>query len=427
MAQHAATDALLRFIEASPTPFHAVAALEADLLGLGAAPFPDDAETSAAPESLHYLVRGGGSLLAFRLPSRPSPSTWRFQILTAHTDSPCLKLKPLPADSGQGYRQWGVEIYGGVLLNSWLDRDLGVSGRIMRLDKPQDAPLLVRLPTPPLRIPQLAIHLDRQVNEQGLVLNPQRHMVPITGLEGNASALQDLIESAGGAPIKDLAWDLFLHDMSKPCYGGVNQEFIYAPRLDNLAMCHAAFSAFAAAPAHAEAVQAIALFDHEEIGSGSARGAESPLLAHTLERLTSAMGLNRSAYLAALPRSFLLSADMAHALHPNYPERHEPAHYPLMNRGPVLKQNAAQRYAGDAVTTARFLAACRRLGITAQHFINRADMGCGSTLGPILAAGTGMPTVDVGNAMLSMHSCREMAGADDPAIMTAVMREILIA
>lgn len=392
----------------------------------------DGAWAFKAGEAVH-LIRGGGSLLAFRLPknlpssevgSAPASQSLRFHILGAHTDSPALKLKPRPADSFQGYRQWGVEIYGGVLLNSWLDRDLGIAGRIADAENPQAEPILVDWRTPAVRVPQLAIHLDRQVNEQGLVLNPQRHMVPVLG-QSQGPSLESRIADAVGKPFETLTFDLYLHDTSPPSYGGMGDEFIYAPRLDNLGMSHAALAAFMEAPPAENAVQVIALFDHEEVGSGSARGAESPLLAHTLERIAIALGVSREDYLAALPQSFLLSADMAHALHPNYPEKHEPAHFPLMNRGPVLKQNASQRYASDAVTAALFHAACRHAGVTPQVFINRADLGCGTTIGPVLASGTGIPTVDVGNAMLSMHSCREMAGADDHPAMVAVMQAVL--
>jgi aspartyl aminopeptidase len=433
MARHSLTDALLAYIAASPTPYHAVAEAARQLQAKGSRLIREDESwVFQAGEAVH-LVRGGGSLLAFRMPKNlpaagldaaTSAKALRFHIVGAHTDSPGLKLKPRPSESLQGYRQWGVEIYGGVLLNSWLDRDLGIAGRIVDTANPEAEPLLVDWRSPAVRVPQLAIHLDRQVNEQGLLLNPQRHMLPILGQNGGPS-LESRLEAATGKPFASLAFDLYLHDTSPPSYGGLGDEFIYAPRLDNLGMSHAALAAFLAAPAADHAVEVIALFDHEEVGSGSSRGAESPLLAHVLERIAIALGLSREAYLAALPRSFLLSADMAHALHPNYPEKHEPAHFPLMNRGPVLKQNASQRYATDATTAATFMASCRNAGVTQQVFINRADLGCGTTIGPVLASGTGIPTVDVGNAMLSMHSCREMAGADDHPAMVAVMQAAL--
>jgi aspartyl aminopeptidase len=424
LARNAHADALLTFLAESPTSFHAAAQCALQLHASGAKELRDEQPWQLQTGEAAYLLRGGGTLLAFRAPKRIDSKNLRFHLVGAHTDSPGLKLKPRPVENSQGYRQWGVEIYGGVLFNSWLDRDLGIAGRLVHCDQPEAPPLLVRLNAGPIRIPQLAIHLDRQVNEQGLVLNPQRHLIPVLGQVGGGS-LESLIESKANAPFNTLAFDLFLYDQCPPTYGGLNQEFIYSARLDNLAMTHAALLAFLAAEADDHAVQVIALFDHEEVGSGSARGADSTLLLHALERIALGLGLDRDAFLATLPRSFLLSADMAHALHPNYPEKHEPAHFPLMNRGPVLKQNASQRYASDATTAARFLAAGRRAGIPIQHFINRADLGCGSTIGPILAAGTGIPTVDAGNAMLSMHSCREMCGADDHGDMVTIMREIL--
>jgi aspartyl aminopeptidase len=424
MARNRHTDALLQFIAASPTPFHAVAEAKRQFKAIGAVEFAEGDAWAIPPGGTAYVIRGGGSILALRFPKVWSPARLKFRLVGAHTDSPCLKLKPKAGDSLQGYRQWGVEVYGGVLWNSWLDRDLGISGRIVRLSDPQAEPILVHWPEPVVRIPQLAIHLERAVNDQGLVLNPQRHLVPILGqsfgLDSGAS-LEKRIEAAAGCAFSDLTFDLFLHDAVPPCYGGLGDEFIHAPRLDNLGMSHAALAAFIDATSVEDTVQVAALFDHEEIGSGSARGAESPFLAQTLERIALGLGLSREAYLASLSRSALLSADMAHALHPNYPEKHEPAHFPLMNRGPVLKQNASQRYATDATTAALFMAACRHAKVPWQTFINRADLGCGTTIGPIIASGTGIPTVDVGNAMLSMHSCREMAGADDPASMVAAM------
>lgn len=425
MARNAHADALLRFLAASPTSFHAVANAADALRQAGVRELQDSDAWQLAPGESAFLIRGGGSLLAFRAPSRPEAKTLKIRALGAHTDSPCLKLKPRPAESLQGYRQWGVEIYGGVLLNSWLDRDLGIAGRVVRTDVADAEPLLITLDHAPLRIPQLAIHLDRQVNEQGLVLNAQRHMLPVLGLAGGPS-LEGLLEGEVGLPFSSLVFDLYLYDTSLPCYGGLGDEFIFSGRLDNLAMSHAALAAFLDAEAHEANLQVVALFDHEEVGSGSARGADSPLLAQALERVLAGLGIDRNAYLGLLPRGLLLSADMAHALHPNYPEKHEPAHFPLLNRGPVLKQNASQRYASDATTAAAFLSACQRAGVPAQHFINRADLGCGTTIGPLLASATGLPTVDAGNPMLSMHSCREMAGADDHGAMVAVMREILM-
>jgi aspartyl aminopeptidase len=323
--------------------------------------------------------------------------------------------------SMQDYRQWGVEVYGGVLNNSWLDRDLGIAGRVFTPGKKE--PSLVRFESHPVRIPQLAIHLDRTVNESGLILNAQRHLVPLLSQGGNSS-LEALLEHATGAPFNDLTFELCLYDVQAAAYGGLDEAFVYSGRLDNLAMCHAALSAFIKSPVSADCVQVMVLFDHEEIGSVSSQGAKSNFLASVLERTALSLGLDREAWLRLLPQSFLVSADMAHALHPNYPERHDGEHFPLPNRGPVLKANANQRYATDAGSAARFHAWARRANIPVQNFINRSDLACGSTVGPGLSADLGVPALDVGSAMLSMHSAREMCGADDPVMMEKLMTEI---
>ncbi len=418
-------DSLLSFLNASPTPWHAAAEVARLLDTTGATRLREDEPWALRPGQTAYVVRGGASIAALRVPDSFSVRTPRpFHIVAAHTDSPCLRLKPRPLPAPGGYRQWGVEVYGGILNNSWLDRDLGIAGRV-HAPGMRDA-ALIRFEDGPVRIPQLAIHLDRNVNETGPLLNPQRHLVPVLGQDGERS-LEARLEQAAGAPFTDLTFDLCLYDVQPAAYGGLHDEFLYAGRLDNLAMCHAALSVFVAAfvdaPPAGEAIQVMVLFDHEEVGSVSAQGAKSNFLASVLERAALALGLDREAWLRLLPQSFLVSADMAHALHPNYPERHDGEHFPLPNRGPVLKANANQRYATDAVSAARFRQWARRAGVPVQNFINRADLACGSTVGPGLSADLGIPAVDAGNAMLSMHSAREMGGADDPAMMEALMRE----
>lgn len=443
-------DDLIAFLNASPTPWHAVAEAARRLDAAGALRLREDdpwSPDALRPGTLAYVIRGGGSLAAFRVPGIPdeasaAPRAARpmpFRIVAAHTDSPGLRLKPRPRPNAHGYRQWGVEAYGGILNNSWLDRDLALAGRAFRAtgDGAASEPALVRFDAHPVRIPQLAIHLDRGVND-GLTLNPERHLVPILGLDASPeSSLEALLEQATGAPFPDLAFDLCLVDAQPAAYGGLDDAFIHSGRLDNLAMCHAALAALLGAheaigkreekgkeKGAATAVVPVAvLFDHEEVGSVSGHGAASNFLAAVLERLAFARGLDREAWLRALPQSFLISADMAHALHPNYPERHDGLHFPLPNRGPVLKANANLRYATDAGSAARFRGWAARAGVPVQDFVNRADLACGSTVGPGLSAALGIPAVDAGNAMLSMHSARELCGADDPALMTAVMRE----
>lgn len=423
MPRNAHADALIAFLNASPTPFHAVTAAAERLASLGAMPWDEKEPWTLAPGQTAYVTRNGSSLVAVRAPrslARP-----RFRIAAAHTDSPGLKLKPRPPESAGNYRQWGVEVYGGALFNSWLDRDLGVAGRVSRLRNGAVASLLVRSEDRPFRIPQLAIHLDRGVNESGLILNAQRHLVPVLGLADGESgrSLEGWLEEAAGAPFRDLSFELHLYDTSPACYGGWDDEFVYSGRLDNLAMSHAILEAFLSEAADGEAVQVAALFDHEEVGSTSAQGAISNLLESVLERTLSALGLDRAELPPALARSHLVSADMAHALHPNYPEKHEPFHFPLLGRGPVIKGNASQRYATNSETAALFRALCARAGSPVQDFVNRADLACGTTIGPHVAAALGIPTVDVGNPMLSMHSAREMCGSADHGLMIRVLRE----
>jgi aspartyl aminopeptidase len=427
VAQNADADALIAFLNASPTPFHAVEAAAARLRAAGATGIDEKEGWTLKAGQTVFLTRNGSSLLAFRMPANPASPRIRFRIVAAHTDSPCLKLKPNAPDASANWAQWGVEVYGGVLFNSWLDRDLGVAGRISRMaDDGTVASRLVRMDGKSLRIPQLAIHLDRGVNESGLILNAQRHLVPVTGLaDPSGRSFEGWLAEAAGAPLGSFSFELLLFDRTPASYGGMDDEFVFSGRLDNLAMSHAALDAFCAGKPAEDAVQCIALFDNEEVGSLSAQGAVSNLLSASLERVLLALGRTRDESLAALARSHLVSADMAHAIHPNYPEKHEPFHYPLMNQGPVIKGNANQRYATNAETAALFRGLCRRVGVPVQDFVNRTDLACGTTIGPHVAAALGIPTVDVGNPMLSMHSAREMAGSADHGLMIRVMHEFL--
>jgi aspartyl aminopeptidase len=438
LSRNASADALIGFLNASPTPFHAVETATNRLIALGAVRLDEKEPWALKPGQTAFVVRNGSSIVALRAPndvSRP-----KFRIVAAHTDSPCLKLKPRPPDPSANYRQWGVEVYGGVLYNSWLDRDLGVAGRVSLMEGGAVKSVLVRTEDRPFRIPQLAIHLDRGVNDSGLVLNAQRHLQPVLGLVdpsppgigailGHARSdrsLEGWLEETVGAPFSALDFELHLYDTSLSGYGGLNDEFIYSGRLDNLAMSHAALEAFCLENGGAAAngtIQIAALFDNEEVGSTSAQGANSNLISSVLERALLALGGSREGALAALARSHLISADMAHAIHPNYPEKHEPYHYPLLNRGPVIKGNANMRYATNGETAALFRGLCDRAGVPAQDFINRADLACGTTIGPHVAAALGMPTVDVGNPMLSMHSAREMCGSEDHGMMIRAFRE----
>ncbi|MBW2267642.1 MAG: M18 family aminopeptidase [Deltaproteobacteria bacterium] len=418
---------LLSFIDRSPTPYHAVAEAvrRLEVAGWSAASEADVWELS--PGDRRYVVRGEGSLVAFEVGSA-APAETGFRIVGAHTDSPNLRLKPRPDLAPHGYRQLGVEPYGSALLHTWLDRDLSVAGRVTFREGDAARTVLLDFGRPLLRVPNLAIHLNRGIRQEGLKLNPQQHLVPVTGLE-DAPPFAELVVSelrAQGVanPESDalLGFDLMAYDVQPPAVIGVRGEFITAPRIDNLASCHAGLSALIDAPASPSASRVVVLYDHEEVGSRSAQGAAGPLLADLLERIVdSTKGGEMQALHRALASSCLVSADMAHAIHPNYADKHEPQHRPVVGGGPVLKSNVNQAYASDARTGGLFELLCHRVGVTPQHFVSRSDLACGSTIGPISAARVGVPTVDVGNPMLSMHSCREMAGTADVQPMIDVL------
>lgn len=422
-------DDLLRFIDLSPTPYHAVLETCNRLEAAGFERLDESEAWSLAPGGRHYVVRAESSLAAFEVGTEP-PAQAGFRVLGAHTDSPNLRIKPVPDLLSHGYRQLAVEPYGGVLLHTWLDRDLSLAGRVTFREDGRIATRLVRLREPLLRVPSLAIHLYRELSEQGLKLNAQQHLVPILGL-ADAPGLLDLLctemASAGAsrpAPEDVLAWDLMAYDLQPSTRSGAEGEFIHAPRLDNLASSHAGLSALidAGRTDPAPWTRLVVLYDHEEVGSRSAQGAGGPFLLETLERIATTTGPAGSQAVArAIARSRLISADMAHAVHPNYADRHEPGHRPLVGGGPVIKTNVNQSYATDAETAGHFADLCRRVDVTYQQFVTRSDFGCGSTIGPISAARVGIRTVDVGNPMLSMHSCRELAGSADVEPMIRVL------
>lgn len=420
---------LLSFIDRSPTPFHAVAQARRRLEEDGYQELLESDPWSLEPGERRYLVRGGGSLVAFHVGSA-SPAHSGFRIVGAHTDSPNLRLKPIADVRRHGYFQFGVEPYGGVLLHTWLDRDLSLAGRVSLSGDSGPRQILLDFGRPLLRVPNLAIHLQRELHSDGLKLDPQTHSLPISGLEDTP----DLAELVTGelraqglaevAPSELLAIELMTYDVQPACVGGARGEFVFAPRLDNLASCHAALRALGRAGRQPESpcTRVVVFYDHEEVGSRSARGASGSLLVDSLERIVSGFkGGEPQGLPRALAHSLLVSADMAHAVHPNYSDRHDPNHRPVLGGGPVVKINANQSYASDAETAGIFRALCSEVGVEAQDFVSRSDLPCGSTIGPISAARLGIRTVDVGNPMLSMHSCREMAGCADVEPMIAVM------
>lgn len=415
---------LLAFLGDSPTPFHAVESATARLAKAGFMPLAESDDWGNLSPGRYFFAHGGSSLLAFVLPE--THRIGGFRIVGAHTDSPNLRLKPNAEYKKEGYAQLGVEVYGGVLLNSWLDRDLSLAGRVFVRDGGRIRPRLVRFRRPMLRIPQLAIHLDRDVNDKGLQLNKQEHLAPVFGLasDGAKDLLARVAEELEVAADQIAGSDLMLYDVVPPTLGGRDEELVFSGRLDNLAMCHAAVHAVVEAAPHAastDLVPVAALFDHEEVGSESAYGAHSGFLPRALERIVLGRRGTREDYHRALAGSLCVSADMAHAVHPNYEGRHEARHKPVLNGGPVVKVNSQQRYATSGATAAMFRDLCARAEVPVQHYAHRTDMPCGSTIGPIASTLLGIRTVDVGNPMLSMHSIRELGGAKDPGMMTKVL------
>ena len=420
-------DDLFAFLFASPTPYHAVLCATSRLEQAGFRPLAERDAWSDLGAGRYYVENEGSALVAFVVPEAPVQG---FRIIGAHTDSPNLRLKPKAEYVKEGYRQLGVEVYGGALLNSWLDRDLALAGRAVLRGSSGFETRLVRLERPRLRVPQLAIHLDRDVTDKGLLLNKQEHLAPVLGLESAGEAeLRVLVADALGATLADvLHLDLMLFDTLPPAKGGAHDERLFSARLDNLASCHASLHALITAAHDAEAgglAPVVALFDHEEVGSQSVTGAESHFLPRVLERISRRGGRSYDDHARTLASSLCLSADMAHAVHPNYESRHEPRHKPRLNGGPVLKVNAQQRYATSARTATIVEELCRKNDIPLQHYVNRTDLPCGSTIGPITSTLLGVPTADVGNPMLSMHSCREMAGTEDPSSMERLLRAFL--
>ncbi|MDR7158562.1 M18 family aminopeptidase [Arthrobacter sp. BE255] len=411
------------YVSASPSSFHAVheAARRLDEAGFTGL---DELEPWEGGAGSFYIVRDG-ALIAWVVPEGAGPATG-FNILGAHTDSPSFKLKPKPTTGAHGWLQAGVEVYGGPLLNSWLDRELQLAGRLVMLDGTQH----LTATGPMLRFPQLAIHLDRAVND-GLTLDKQRHMNPVWGLgnPGDVDLLAVLASHVPGSASVDPAriggYDVVIADTQPPAVFGAHGEFFASARLDNLSATHAGLAALIAhgsssGGAAGAPIAVLAAFDHEEIGSNSRSGACGPILEDVLVRISDGLGATVSQRRQALAASFCVSADAGHAVHPNYSERHDPANHPVLNGGPLLKINANQRYATDANGAAFWARLCGEAKVPYQEFVSNNVMPCGSTIGPLTATRLGIRTVDVGVPLLSMHSARELCGVEDPQRLAAV-------
>ncbi|MGV9857913.1 M18 family aminopeptidase [Gordonia sp. NPDC003425] len=429
IATTATAGGLGRFIDKSPSPFHVCATVATELEDAGFRRLLEEDDWSSeehlAPNFLaqdssrrFYVIRGG-SIIAWDQGDGDA-----FRIVGGHTDSPNLRVKQNPDRFSAGLAMVALEPYGGAWLNSWLDRDLGLSGRLAYRvgDRVEHAP--VHVTEPVIRVSQLAIHLSE--DRKGVSLNPQRHVDGIVGVGEGRPILRWVAEYAGVDPDALLGWELMTHDVSPCSLVGADDELLSAPRLDNQGTCYAGLRALLDGEPSIH-TRVLALFDHEEVGSGSERGAASDFLATTLERIVLARGGSRSDYLRAMAASCCVSGDMAHATHPNYPDRHEPSHRIAVNGGPVLKVNQNLRYASDAIGEAVFALACEVAGVPLQRYVHRADLPCGSTIGPITATRTGLLTVDVGAPQLAMHSARELMGAADVPMYSAALQAFLSA
>ncbi|XP_011076920.2 probable aspartyl aminopeptidase isoform X2 [Sesamum indicum] len=433
---------LLDYLNESWTQFHATAEAKRQLLAAGFHLLNENEEWELKPGGCYFFTRNMSSLVAFAIGEKYSLGNG-FHVIAAHTDSPCLKLKPKSASSKSGYLMVNVQTYGGGLWHTWFDRDLSLAGRvIVRADNGSFSHKLVKIKRPLLRVPSLAIHLNRTVNTDGFKPNLETHLIPLLATEADKESaetndktsassskdahhplLMQILSDELGCKVEDIASvELNVCDTQASCLGGANDEFIFSGRLDNLASSFCALRALVDACASPEdlanehAVRMVALFDNEEVGSDSYQGAGAPTMFEAMRRISASLGqqsVGECGFARAIRHSFLVSADMAHGVHPNFMDKHEENHRPVLQKGLVIKHNANQRYATSGVTSFLFKEVAKIHNLPIQEFVVRNDMGCGSTIGPILASGVGIRTVDCGIAQLSMHSVREICGKED--------------
>ncbi|GAB2783403.1 M18 family aminopeptidase [Halomonas shantousis] len=405
---------LLSFLQLSPTPWHAVANMASRLEQAGYRRLDETQAWQLSPGDRFYVTRNDSSLIAMQIPAAGLSS---LRMIGAHTDSPGLRLKPNPAVTGRGWLQLGVEVYGGVLLAPWFDRDLGLAGRVhVRRADGRLQSVLLNVDRPVAIVPSLAIHMDREANS-GRAINAQTQMAPVFLQDGDKPDLERLLkrwlfEQHGIEEADILDFELGFYDVQPPAVIGVEGELIASARLDNLLSCFIGIEALLAGDGTQGAV--FVANDHEEVGSASASGAQGPFLADVLRRAHEQLEKGgEEGWIRLIQRSRMISCDNAHALHPNFPDKHDANHGPAINGGPVIKVNANQRYATNSATAAMFRDLCREAEVPVQSFVTRADMGCGSTIGPITATELGVPTLDVGVPQWGMHSIRETAGSRD--------------
>lgn len=419
MSALAFSQALIDFIEQSPTPFHATQTMKQRLLAAGFIELKEADSWQMQAGGRYLVTRNDSSLIAFVYGEQSLPEQG-IRMIGAHTDSPCLKVKPNADIYSQGYWQLGVEVYGGMLLNPWFDRELGLAGRVSYENQAGELCYrLINIDQAIGMVPNLAIHLDREANKNKSI-NPQKELPVVMGLEKPGQNLKALLSEhlADESLTSILDYELYFYDMQPGRIFGVDKKFIAAARLDNLLSCYVGLEAILAADGKQSAL--LICTDHEEVGSASHCGADGPMLEHFLSRLMP----DTENYARMIDRSIMVSADNAHGIHPNYADKHDNLHGPILNQGPVIKINANQRYASNSETQAFFRQLCQRSNVPVQSFVVRTDMACGSTIGPITASGLGVKTVDVGAPTWAMHSIRETAGTMDVWYLYQVLRSL---
>ena len=411
---------LIDFLKASPTPFHATASLAQRLEAAAFQHLDERQSWAVGAGGRHYVTRNDSSIIAIQLGRRPVLEAG-LRLVGAHTDSPCLRVKPNPELHKQGFWQLGVEVYGGALLAPWFDRDLSLAGRVTFRAGGKVQSQLIDFRLPIAIIPSLAIHLNREAN-QGWAINQQKELPPIlaqvaseTGADFRALLAEQLTLEHDLNADAVLDYELSFYDTQSAAVIGLNGDFIAGARLDNLLSCYAGLQALLTADSEETCV--LVCTDHEEVGSCSACGADGPMLEQVLQRLLP----DADGFARVMQRSLLVSADNAHAVHPNYADKHDSNHGPKVNAGPVIMINSNQRYATNSETAGFFRHLCLENEVPVQSFVTRSDMGCGSTIGPITASRLGVPTVDIGLPTFAMHSIRELAGSHDLAHLVKVL------
>ena len=409
MKNQSITEAMLQFIEESPTAFHAAANVEALLLENGFEKLENLAEGALVPGGSYYTMQNGSAVLAVKIPENPAKG---FRIAASHSDSPSLKIKENPEMVENGYVKLNVELYGGALLAPWFDRPLSVAGRVIVKENGQICEKLVTVDKDMLMIPNLAIHMNREANS-GYKYNVQKDLLPLYGLESaKGTFFKTVAEAAGVAEEEILGHDLFLYNRMPGTIWGGEEEFVSAPRLDDLQCAFSSMEGLIAGK-NEKSICVHMVMDNEEVGSGTKQGAASTFLRDTLLRINLGLGRSYEDYLISLAKSFMISADNAHAIHPNYPEKADPVNRPHINGGIAVKYNANQKYCTDGISAAMFKDLCKEAGVACQVYVNRSDVAGGSTLGNISNTQVALNTVDIGLPQLAMHSPYETAGVKD--------------